>query len=66
MAKIAAKPVMFKGQASVGTDEYTAHLSQAQFTPNQPTSSFTDLAGDVTNFGGKSGWQLTLAGAQDW
>ncbi|WP_417561869.1 hypothetical protein [Microbacterium sp.] len=66
MPKIAAKPVMFKGQTSVGTDEYTAHLSQSEFQPTQPTASFTDIEGTVSNFGGKSGWALVLAGAQDW
>lgn len=66
MAKIAAKPVRFKAPVSVGTDEYTAHLSQAEFVPTQPTSSWTDLDGKVTQFGGESAWQLQLAGAQDW
>lgn len=66
MAKIAAKPVKFKAPVSFGDDEYTAHLNQAQFDPTQPTSSWTDLDGKVTNFGGDSGWVLTLAGAQDW
>ena len=66
MPKIAAKPVLFKAPVSLGTDEYTAHLNQAQFDPTQPTASFTDLDGKVTNFGGDSGWVLTLAGAQDW
>lgn len=66
MAEIAAKPVLFKGQTSVGSDEYTAHLSQAEFQPTQPTASWTDIAGVATQFGGVSSWQLALAGAQDW
>lgn len=66
MPKIAAKPVRFKAPVSIGSDEYTAHLSQAEFQPTQPTSSWTDLDGKVTNFGGESSWQLALAGAQDW
>lgn len=66
MAKIAAKVVNFKAPVSVGDDEYTAHLSQAQFDPTQPTSSWTDLDGKVTNLGGPSSWVLNLAGAQDW
>lgn len=66
MAKIAAKPVLFKAPVSVGADEYTAHLSQAQFEPTQPTASWTDLDGLTTNFGGDSSWQCILAGAQDW
>lgn len=64
--KIAAKPVLFKAPVSVGADEYTAHLSQAQFEPTQPTASWTDLDGKVTNFGGASGWVCILGGAQDW
>ncbi|TFV82041.1 hypothetical protein E4V99_13995 [Microbacterium sp. dk485] len=66
MAKIAAKPVLFKAPVSVGDDEYTAHLNQAQFEPTQPTSTWTDLDGKSTNFGGDSSWTLQLAGAQDW
>ncbi len=66
MARIAAAPVMFKAKFSVGTDEYTAHLSQVEFQPTQPTGSFTDISGETTNFGGKSSWQLALAGTQDW
>lgn len=66
MAKIAAVPVLFKAPVSIGSDEYTAHLNQAQWDPTQPTSSWTDLDGKTTNFGGSSGWVLTLAGAQDW
>lgn len=66
MTKIAAKPVRFKAPVSVGSDEYTAHLSRAEYVPTQPTSSFTDLDGKVTNFGGDSSWVLELAGAQDY
>lgn len=66
MAKIAAVPVLFKAPVSIGTDEYTAHLSQAQWDPTQPTSTWTDLDGKTTNFGGSSAWVLNLAGAQDW
>jgi hypothetical protein len=66
MAKIAAKLVLFKAPVSVGTDEYSAHLNRAEFVPTQPTASFTDLDGKVTNFGGDSGWVLELGGAQDW
>lgn len=66
MAKIVAKPVLFKAPVSVGTDEYTAHLNRAEFVPTQPTASWTDLDGTTTNFGGKSAWALELEGAQDW
>lgn len=66
MAKIAAKPVLFKAPVSIGTDEYTAHLSQCEVQPTQPTASFTDLDGVTTNMGGKSGYVLALAGAQDY
>lgn len=66
MAKIAAKPVLFKAPVSVGTDEYTAHLSRAEFVPTQPSASFTALDGTVTNFGGDSSYVLELAGAQDY
>lgn len=66
MAKIAAKPVLFKAPVSVGTDEYTAHLNRAEFVPTQPTASWTDLDGVATNFGGNSSWVLELAGCQDW
>jgi len=66
MTKIAAAPFLTRCKFSVGADEYTAHLSQAEFQPTQPTASFTDLDGLVTNFGGVSAWQLVLAGAQDW
>ena len=64
--KIAAKPVLFKAPVSLGADEYTAHLNQAEFVPTQPTASWTDLDGKVTNLGGPSSWVLVLAGAQDW
>nr|WP_274637073.1 hypothetical protein [Microbacterium bovistercoris] len=66
MPAIAAKPVLFKGTTSIGADEYTAHLSQAEFQSTQPTASWTDIAGETTNFGGVSAWVLALAGAQDW
>lgn len=66
MAKIAAKPVLFKAPVSVGTDEYTAHLNRAEFVPTQPTASWTDLDGVATNFGGDSSWVLELGGCQDW
>ena len=66
MAKIAAVPVLFKAPVSIGSDEYTAHLSQAQFDPTQPVSTWTDLDGKVTNFGGPSAWVFNIAGCQDW
>lgn len=66
MAKIAAKPVLFKAPVSLGSDEYTAHLNQAQFDPTQPTSTWTDLDGLTTNFGGDSAWVFNIGGAQDW
>lgn len=66
MAKITSKPVRFKAPVSVGDDEYTAHLNQAEFVSTAPTSSWTDLDGKVYPFGGESAWQLTWAGAQDW
>lgn len=66
MAKIAAKPVLFKAPVSIGADEYTAHMNRAEFVPTQPTSSWTDLDGKVTNFGGDSGWVFEAAGIQDW
>lgn len=66
MAKIAAKPVLFKAPVSFGTDEYSAHLNRAEFVPTQPTASYTDLDGKVTNFGGDSGWVLEIGGCQDW
>lgn len=66
MAKITAKPVLFKAPISVGTDEYTAHLNQCELVPTQPTASFTDLDGKTTNFGGTSAWVLNLAGCQDY
>lgn len=66
MAKITAKPVLFRNPVSIGADEYTAHLNRAEFVPTQPTASFTDLDGKTTNFGGVSAWVLELAGAQDW
>lgn len=66
MAKIAAKPVLFKAPVSFGTDEYSAHLNRAEFVPTQPTASFTDLDGKVTNFGGDSGWVFEIGGLQDW
>lgn len=66
MTKIAAKPVLFKAPVSFGTDEYTAHLNRVEFVPTQPTATWTDLDGKVTNFGGDSGWTLELGGLQDW
>lgn len=66
MAKIAAKPVLFKAPISIGDDEYTAHLNQCEAVPTQPTASFTDLDGNVTPFGGLSSWVLNIAGAQDY
>ena len=66
MTKIAAKPVRFKAPVSIGEDEYTAHLNQAEWQSTQPTSSFTDLDGKTTQFGGESAWVLALGGAQDW
>lgn len=66
MAKITAKPVLFKAPISIGDDEYTAHLNQCQAVPTQPTTSFTDLDGVTTPFGGDSTWVLNLAGAQDY
>lgn len=66
MPKIAAKPVLFKAPVSLGSDEYSAHLNRAEFVPNQPTASFTNLDGKTTNFGGDSSWVLELAGVQDW
>ena len=66
MAKISAKPVLFKAPVSIGTDEYTSHLSQCEAVPTQPTGGFTDLDGITTPLGGKSTWVLNLAGAQDY
>lgn len=64
--KVPAKPVLFKAPVSIGESEYTAHLSQCEAVPTQPTQSWTDLDGKQTNFGGESGWVLNLAGAQDY
>jgi hypothetical protein len=67
MANIAAEPFLVNNLTfSVGTDEYTGHLSQSEFQPTQPTASFTDIGGGTKSFGGKSWWALALAGAQDW
>lgn len=66
MTKIAAKPVLFKAPVSIGSDEYTAHLSQCEWVPTQPTASFVDLDGKTTPFAGDSSWVLNLAGVQDW
>lgn len=66
MTKIAAKPVRFKAPVSFGDDEYTAHLNQAEFAPNQSTSSWTDLDGKTTKFAGESDWVFNIAGLQDW
>ena len=66
MAKIAAKPVLFKAPVSFGTDEYTAHLSRAEFVPTQPTAAFTDLDGVTHNLGGTSAWVFEIAGVQDY
>lgn len=66
MAVISSKPFNFRATFTVGTDEYTAHVSKAEWAPSQPTSSWTDLSGTVYNFGGKSAWVLNLDGAQDW
>lgn len=66
MAKIAAKPVLFKAPVSIGSDEYTAHLSQAELVPTSPAASWTDLDGNTHNFAGTSAWALNLAGIQDY
>lgn len=66
MAIITSKPHMFTASFSIGTDEYTAHVSQAEWTPSQPTATVTDISGTVYNFGGKSGYVLNLTGFQDW
>lgn len=66
MPPITAKPYLTLSSALVGTDDYTAHISAFEFQPNQPTSSVTDIAGTVTNFGGKSGYALAIGLFQDW
>lgn len=66
MAKIAVAPFMFRLTFSIGSDEYTAHLSQAEFTPAQPTGTFVDISGESTPLAGPSAYTLSLAGAQDW
>jgi len=67
MATIAAKPYLtLAAEASLGTDDYHAHISQFEFQPAQPTASITDINGEVTKFGGKSGYVLALGVFQDW
>lgn len=67
MAIVTAKPhLTLATEASFGTDDYHAHISQFEFQPSQPTASVTDIAGTVTNFGGKSGYVLALGIFQDW
>lgn len=67
MTTITAEPYLtLAAAASVGTDDYHAHISQFEFQPTQPTSTVTDISGTVTNFGGKSGYVLALGIFQDW
>lgn len=67
MADIAASPYLtLAAEASFGTDNYKAHISQFEFQPTQPTSTITDIGGTVTNFGGVSGYVLALGVFQDW
>ena len=66
MADIVAKPFLTLATVEVGSDGYSAHISQFEFQPSQPTSEITDIEGTVTKFGGKSGYVLALGLFQDW
>lgn len=50
----------------LGTDEYTAAVASAKFTPTTPSSAFTDVTGKTTNFSGLAGWVMSIDLAQDW
>lgn len=50
---------------TIGVDDYTAAVSQAQFNPSVSTNTWTGVGGNALTFTGPATWALVLAIAQD-
>lgn len=67
MASITGTPFLIKDALlTLGTDDYSLVVSQAELVPTTPTATFKAINGTSYNFSGKASWVLTAAFAQDW
>lgn len=66
MTVIALKAFQNLIGVELGTDEYTAAVADAKFSPTTPTSAFTDVTGKTSNYSGLAGWVMLIDHAQDW
>lgn len=66
MAEIPASLRLITATISIGTDAYTEHIQDFQYTPASTTVEVTDVGGKVHKFAGESGWTLTLNVFQDF
>lgn len=67
MASIAAVPFIIKNTTlSLGANDYSSAISQAELIPTSPSSPFKSINGISYSFAGYASWVLTVTFAQDW
>jgi len=67
MAEIPAALRLTKATFALGSDSYTQHIASYEFTPNTPTTTFTDISGTVHKFAAdEADWTLNLSLGQDF
>lgn len=68
MSTIAVQPFqMGDCTFTVETDNYTAHVSQVEFTPSTTTTTWKGLTpSSIFQFAGRASWVCALSYAQDW
>src|SRR6187431_3275632 len=50
---------------TIGVDDYTAAVSQAQFNPSFSSNTWTGIGGNALTFTSPASWALVIAIAQD-
>ena len=62
---LTAPYTMSTATITIGDDDYTAAVSQAQFDPSFSSNTWTGIGGDALTFTSPASWSLVLAIAQD-
>jgi hypothetical protein len=62
---LTAPYTMSTATLTIGIDDYTAAVSQAQFDPSFSSNTWTGIGGDALTFTSPASWALVIAIAQD-
>jgi hypothetical protein len=62
---LTAPYTMSTATLTIGVDDYTAAVSQAQFDPSFSSNTWTGIGGDALTFTSPASWSLVIAIAQD-